>query len=226
MVSYPSCYSGTERKKRYPIMNASTRPTVSAFPTIEWLRQRAADRQPAVRQPLRHFPSRPSSASRLLGIMRSMLDASVLVEEGSWVATPDGELPVDIVLRRGGRSLAICCRPAWIDADSDQDALLLVYGGFDVLYRCSIDDSLESVVDATYALMHRHANWFSSFGRLSLGRRASDGIVAAALGSDGIGSVVSGPNGSLQALRLHVASDWVKAFERALKGGSSLALSA
>jgi hypothetical protein len=155
-----------------------------------------------------------------------MLDAAVRIEEGRWVATPDGELPVDIVLHLGGKRIAICCRPAWIEADSDQDALLLVYGGFDVLYRCSVEETLESVVDTAYALMQSHPALFSSFGRLSLGRRASDGMVAAALRSDARRSSVSGPHGSLQALRLHVASDWVQAFERALKGGSSLALSA
>lgn len=207
-------------------MNTSPRPTVSAFPTVEWLRQRAADRQPASRQNVLRFPSRPSPAYRMICAIQSMLDASVRLEERCWVATPDGELPVDIVLHRGGKRLAICCRPAWVEADSDQDALVLVYGGFDVLYRCAIEESLESVVDAAYALMQAHPTWFSAFGRLSLGRRASQGMVSAALRATQRGWKVTGPHSAVQALRLHVASDWVKAFERALRGGSPFALSA
>lgn len=213
-------------KQRYLIMNASPRQTVTAFPTIEWLRQRASDRQPVSRQPIKQLPSRPSPATRLLRAIRSMLDASVRIEERCWVATPDGELPVDIVLHRGGKRIAICCRPGWVEADSDQDALVLVYGGFDILYRCSVEESLESVVDASYALMQAHPTWFSAFGRLSLGRRASDGMVSAALRATESGWKAAGPHGSVQALRLNVATDWVKAFERALRGGSPLALSA
>ena len=213
-------------EKRYPDMNTSPRTIVSAFPTVEWLQQRAADRMPASNHAMRRLPRRPSPAGRLLAAMQTMLDASVRVEEGRWVATPDGELPVDIVLHKGGKRIAICCQPAWVDAITDQDALMLVYGGFDVLYRCSVSESLESVVDAAYALMQAHPAWFSAFGRLSLGRRASDGMVTAALSATDKGWMVRGPQCSVQALRLHVASDWVRAFERALRGGNDLALSA
>lgn len=207
-------------------MNTSPRTPVSAFPTVEWLQQRAADRQPVTNQAMRRLPSRPSPSGRLLAAMRTMLDASVRVEENRWVATPDGELPVDIVLHKGGKCIAICCRPAWVASASDQDALMLVYGGFDVLYRCTVDESLESTVDAAYALMQAHPAFFSAFGRLSLGRRASDAMVTAALRATEKGWMVEGPGGTVQALRLNVASDWVQAFERALKGGSDLAISA
>jgi len=207
-------------------MNTSPRTTVSAFPTVEWLQQRAADRQPVMNHAMRRLPSRPSPAGRLLAAMQTMLDASVRVEECRWVATPDGELPVDIVLHKGGKRIAICGRPTWVDAASDQDALMLVYGGFDVLYRCTVDESLESVVDAAYALMQAHPAFFSAFGRLSLGRRASDAMVTAALHATDKGWMVKGPFGTVQALRLHVASDWVRSFERALRGGTDLALSA
>ncbi len=212
--------------KRYPDMNTSPRITVSAFPTVEWLQQRAADRGSAARHTLRPLPTRPSAAGRLLGAMRAMLDTSVRVEEGHWVATPDGELPVDIVLQKGDKRIGICCRSAWVASASDQDALMLVYGGFDVLYRCTVDASLESVVDAAYALMQAHPTWFSAFGRLSLGRRASDAMVASALCGTEKGWNVAGPFGMVEALRLRVASDWVRAFERALRGGNNLVLSA
>lgn len=163
---------------------------------------------------------------RLLQAMRPMLQASVRVEEHSWVATPDGELPVDFTLHLNGKKVAFSCRPSWIDAHSDQDALTLVYGGYDALYRCAMDETLEAAVDAAYAIMQALPTWFSSFGRLSLGRRASDSVVTAALANTGKGWSVCGTGSRVESLRLNVASDWVLAFERALRGGTDLALSA
>lgn len=207
-------------------MNASPRKSVSAFPTVAWLQQRADDRAPIMRMETPRLPGRPSPASRLLQALRPMLQASARVEEHCWVATPDGELPIDFTLHFNGKRIAFSCRPSWMDADSDQDALTLVYGGYDALYRCGMDDAFESVVDAAYIIMQALPTWFSSFGRLSLDRRASDAVVAAALENTGKGWSVLGPGCRVEALRLHVASDWVVAFERALRGGRGLALSA
>lgn len=207
-------------------MNASTRLSVSAFPTIAWLQQRAADRAPAARIESHRLPARPSPAMRLLQALRPMLDAEVRVEEHVWVATPDGELPVDFTLQYKGKKIAFCCRPSWIDAHSDQDALTLVYGGHEALYRCELNETHEAAVDAAYTLMQALPTWFSSFGRLSLGRRATDAVVVSAASNSGKGWSVRGTGCHITALRLHVASDWVVAFERALRGGRDLALSA
>lgn len=225
-MSYPCWYHGTERKTRYPDMNSSARLSVSAFPTVAWLKQRAGDRSPIMRVESRRLPERPSPAVRLLQAMRPMLQASVRIEEHCWVATPDGELPVDFTLHLNGKKVAITCRPSWIDADSDQDALTLVYGGYDALYRCAMNETLEAAVDTAYAIMQALPTWFSNFGRLSLGRRASNSVMAAALDNGGKGWSVSGIGSRVEALRLHVATDWVVAFERALRGGTDLALSA
>jgi len=207
-------------------MTPSPRVTVSAFPTVQWLQQRAADRGPAPRPARHRLSPRPSRAEGLLRELRPMLEATVTVEEACWVATPDGELPVDIVLHKGGKRIAVCCRPANIESNSDQDALMLVYGGFDVLYRCSVDASSEAMLDVAYALMQAHPVWFSAFGRLSLGRRASAFMVGAALSAKDKQRRLCGPFGAIEALRLHVASDWVNAFERALRGGGRMSLSA
>ena len=225
-VSHPLGYHGTERKTRYPDMNSSARPTVSAFPTVAWLQNRSADRAPVLRMESPRLPGRPTATMRLLQTLRPMLQACVRIEERCWVVTPDGELPVDFTLHLNGRKVAFSCRPSWVDADSDQDALTLVYGGYDALYRCAMDDSLEAAVDSAYAIMQALPIWFSSFGRLSLGRRASDCVVQAMLAGNGKGWSVTGKGSRIEALRLHVASDWVLAFERALRGGTDLALSA
>ena len=208
-------------------MTSSTPIRVSAFPTIEWLRQRAADRQPVIRALERTLPIRPSRADVLAGVLRPMLAAAVRIEERTWVATPDGELPVDLVLHVGGRRMALCCGPNWLEEQPDQDALCLVYGGFDALFRCRFDGTHDAAVDLAFALMHHMPAAFSHFGRLSLGRRASQEVTHALVESGSRpGSCLETDGLSMRAMRLQVASDWVRSFEQALRGGQSLPLSA
>ena len=92
-------------------MMTPTNIRVTAFPTVEWLRQRAADRQPVSRAADRPAGTRPSRAQLLSGILRPMLAAETRLEEQKWVATPDGELPVDLVIHAGNRRIAVCCSP-------------------------------------------------------------------------------------------------------------------
>ncbi|MDA0378614.1 MAG: hypothetical protein O3C45_00840 [Bacteroidetes bacterium] len=208
-------------------MTSQTPIRVSAFPTIEWLRQRAADRQPASRSMDRPNAFRPTRAAMLASVLHPMLSRSVRIEENVWVATPDGDMPVDIVLHLGGRTVAIACGPHGLVAQEGQDALSLVYGGFDAFVRCGFDGTHDEAVDAAYALMTRFPGLFSAFGRLSLSRRATDGMIKALADREvGKGWHIASDRVRLHALRLQVASDWVQAFESALRGGRSLPLSA
>jgi hypothetical protein len=200
---------------------------VSAFPTIEWLRQRAADRQPLARAAERLPLTRASRTDQLVAVLRPMLSKAVRLEVGAWVATPDGELPVDIVLHLGGRTVAVSCGPHWVAEQEGQDALSLVYGGFDAFVRCRFDGTYDSAVDAAYALMTRFPGLFSAFGRLSLARRSSDAMIRALTDRETQpGWVLDAGHVRMRVLRLQVATDWVRAFEAALRGGRALPLSA
>lgn len=200
---------------------------VSAYPTVEWLRQRAADRQPLSRSADRLPLVRATRADQLAAVLRPMLSSAVRMEEQVWVATPDGEMPVDLVLHLGGRTVAIACGPHWLAEQEGQDALSLVYGGFDAFVRCRFDGSHDGAVDAAYALMSRFPGLFSAFGRLSLSRRVSDSMIRALTERDDqAGWHLDAGHVRMQVLRLQVATDWVRAFEAALRGGRTLPLSA
>ncbi|MDE2997165.1 MAG: hypothetical protein OXT73_10590 [Bacteroidota bacterium] len=195
---------------------------VTAYPTVEWLRQCAADRQPLSRPADRLVDVRPSRVQLLAGILRPMLGTETRIEEDKWVATPDGELPVDLVMYSSDRRIAVCCSPRWYEECRGQDALSLVYGGFDMLVRIQLNSDPVDAVDAAWAIMNQVPSAFSNFGRLSLGRRASEEIRKAGANSCAYGSESVG----VRVMRLHVATDWVRAFENALRGGESLPLSA
>lgn len=200
---------------------------VSAFPTVEWLRQRAADRQPLARSSERLPLTRATRVDQLVAVLRPMLSKAVRLEVGAWVATPDGEMPVDIALHLGGRTVAIACGPHWVAEQEGQDALTLVYGGFDAFVRCRFDGSHDGAVDAAYALMSRFPGLFSAFGRLSLSRRVSDTMIRALTErEEQPGWFLDAGHVHVRVMRLQVATDWVRAFEAALRGGRSLPLSA
>ena len=191
---------------------------VSAYPTIEWLRTRAADRAAVAPGPGR-FNQTPFMF-RLASRLREVLASDVKLTRGVWIATPEGELDVSLVLEKDGKRIAVCETARYrLNADLS-DALLLVYGRFDALYRLGCDGQTESLHDFVYGLMCQSPDWFSNFGRLSAGRKAS----APALCSGGFERGVSGevfttPHVHVKRMRLCVASDWVSQFEKALGAG-------
>lgn len=199
---------------------------VTAYPTIEWIRNRAADRAPLSRVP-HAAPMRPMDhasglATETASCLRGVLRQEIEVHADEWVATPDGEMPVDIILTCGARRIAVCLGPAYCGSGRNQDALVLVYGGYDALHRIRTGRGREAAIDIAHLLMAIHPTWFSNVGSLSLGRRSTQEMVLGCM--MGIGSLVKGTAVAgvyLDSMRLHVASDWVHAFEEALRGGAA-----
>lgn len=199
---------------------------VTAYPTIEWIRNRAADRSPVARlneaSPMRAMDRVGGLAYETTACLRGVLRQEVEVLLDEWVATPDGELPVDFVLTCGARRIAICVGPAYDASGRNQDALILVYGGFDALHRIRTGRGREAATDIAHLLMTIHPTWFTNVGRLTLGRRSTQEMVLGCM--VGMGHSVQGTQIAgiyLDSMRLHVASDWVHAFEEALRGGAA-----
>jgi len=128
---------------------------------------------------------------------------------GQVVETPLGSLAADIVLQRGRRRVAIQVSNLSTEAES----ALLVYGGFDALYRVSTHDAQMSVTGVVALLETAEPSLFASrdaaflagvgsIRKIEEGRRtfhavAWDGTLAA----------------SLHRRRISRPSEWVSRFE-------------
>lgn len=157
-----------------------------------------------------------NAGNLLLQILRSSLKEGVTIEKSVWVATPDGELEVDFVLRWGREKIGICRSAQYGRATDGHDALVLVYGGFTSLYRFAGGNSDQALFDLVYTFMCECPSWFSRFGHLSVGRKASEEVILAA--SSTYDGSFQTEFLSMERMRLCVASDWVASFERVLQG--------
>jgi len=189
---------------------------VSAYPTVEWLRNRACDRQAILPMPVRRR-SLPSAASRLTARLRDVLNDRTTIERNVWISTPEGEVEVQVVLKNGSKRLAICFSSPYSRLSDLSDALVLVYGRFEALYRVKSDGSEAALDDSLYALMCERPSWFSNYGRLSIGRLASEQAIFHA-GQEECSQTMLLLTGRVQLTRMRLckANDWVDAFEKAL----------
>jgi len=189
----------------------------SAYPTVEWLIRSG-------RNPVPPSSSCASIASRREGVHNSSKVAKLLtawkhhntvVAQDIWVRTPNGEEPVDVVVERNNRRIGIRFSNRYEREYDRSDALVLVYGRFDTLYRISPEVAEGSVNDLAYAMLSMVPSWFTAEGRVSAGRNASAEVLVNSdrLAWTGILRLLSG---TITRIRLSRASDWVDAFERAL----------
>ena len=202
----------------------------SAYPTVEWLTRTENDSLSATRDAahrsgwspslgLTNRPSRSTSRTAFVDrIQRALNDwkcPGTRILRSAWIRTPNGEESVDLVIERKRRRIGIRLTHRF-ERDCDQsDALVLVYGRFDTLYRISEDSSADDWSDFAYTILAMVPSWFTADGRVAAGRQASS---AALLGSDRLAwsGMVRLTGGSITRIRLSRASDWVSAFESAL----------
>ena len=188
---------------------------VSAYPTVEWLNSRACDREAIQSIQLRRNPS--SFTSRLAIRLQEVVNDSVTVEDRVWITTPDGESEVQVVLKNGTRRIAVQISSTYCRQEKASDALSLVYGRFEALYRIDGDATNEALHETVYALMCDRPTWFSNFGRLSAGRLATSEIVLKANSlHEHNEDWISTARVRISRMRLCKANDWVRAFELAL----------
>ena len=188
---------------------------VSAYPTVEWLKSRACDRGAVRSVPVRRNQS--SFSSRIGARLKDVLNENVVVDEHVWISTPNGESELRLVLRNGTKRIAIQISAPYCHAEQDTDAIDLVYGRFEALYRIQSDESNAALHDAIYALMCDRPSWFSNFGRLSVGRYASEEIILDANARrEQKAPWISTSKVRMLRMRLCKANDWVASFEKAL----------
>jgi hypothetical protein len=189
---------------------------VSAYPTVEWLRSRACDRQ-AVVSTIGRRQCLPPQSNRFVSRLKEVVSRRVVVEQGVWISTPEGEVEVHIVLKNGGKRVAICLSESYSTGSSMSDSLVLIYGRFDGLYRIESDKTIGAMHDALYALMCDKSGWFSNFGRLSIGRLVSNLALIESNAADGHQmTILETENVKVSRMRMCKANDWVTSFEQAL----------
>lgn len=189
---------------------------VTAYPTVEWIRNRASDRSAIVHSSAR-LPLSGSFSDRLVSQLKPLLQETVAIEASVWIATPDGETEINIVLQKGRRKIAICVSARYDVANHQTDSLALVYGGFEALYRVQCDRTDRALNDLIYGLMCEKPSWFSNFGRLVVGRKASEAAILGSAFSQSHGSTLLDLDHiQLKRLKLSKANDWVAHFEMAL----------
>lgn len=190
--------------------------SVTAYPTIEWIRNRACDRGAVLRSHAR-LPLTGSFSDRIVSQLRPLLQETVAVDHNIWVATPDGEIEVNLVLQKGQRKIAICLSARYGAESKHADALTMVYGGYDALYRVNSDRSDRALNDLIYSLMCDKPSWFSNYGRLVTGRKASEeSILTSSIRASEAPIMLDLDHVYMERMKLCKANDWVIEFEKAL----------
>lgn len=190
----------------------------SAYPTVEWLTRKRSQNQQT------QSPSKPSNRtngptiSRIERLLGAWVKEGTRISTNNWIKTPNGEDVVDIVIERNTRRIGVRFSNQYERDTDNADALVLVYGRFDALYRVSgkTDPSIRmNAADVAYALVAMYPSWFSSEGRVVAGRGAGSEVL---LHSDRLAwsGALQLPGALIKRIRLSRASEWVNAFERAL----------
>lgn len=195
--------------------------STSAYPTVEWLIRTThapvTQRLESEDGPVKGLKSCTISNS-VADQLKSWCKGNTIVAQGVWIPTPNGEDPVDIVIERKNRRIGIRFSSRYETESDNVDALVLVYGRFDALYRITRATRGSAVVepgDISYSIVSVYPSWFTSEGRVAAGRSAGS---EALLHADRLAwkGVLQLPGALLKRIRLSRASDWVTAFERAL----------
>ena len=211
---------------------------VTAYPTVEWLNQRSFGDEhvnlAANARSIHHssYTSHSQGAGFSIspGIRRNRItdttasivsrlsrwkDQSTGIESSSWISTPDGEQLLDLVVTSKGRRVGYRFSAGYERNVQQDDALALVYGKLEALYRVQLPPAQLNPADLACLIVSMNPSWFTSDGRIRAGRVASvKGVQAAGL-LKRTGSVRF--NG-MHVLRRRItrAGEWVTDFERAL----------
>jgi len=122
---------------------------------------------------------------------------------------------VDLVIEHANRRIGIRLSVRYERETEEQDAIALVYGRFDALYRIRCSDPVSGAVDAAYLMVAAFPSWFTLSGRMQAGRLASEEAVLSGDRLETIGSITLDTL-QMTRIRLSRANDWVRAFEAGL----------
>ncbi len=211
------CHSpaGSFAPNETKIRTEKTMVRVSAWPTIDWLSRTGDAAKMNVDLATDPVAETSSCLERLSGWLARWSRTGVEIQSDIWIRTPNGEEYVDLMFIHRGRRIGVRFTGRYERETSERDAIVLVYGRFDSLYRIRGGGSKRGMIDAAYLLVSLYPTCFTVAGRFEAGRMASDEAVLS--GSElsergwiGLDSV------HIQRSRLSRANDWVRAFESGL----------
>jgi hypothetical protein len=196
---------------------------VSAYPTIEWLAAHtpvnfsaAGDRESIARSAgIVQADGFASLRREVSSRLARWSDPKTELVEAEWISTPNGEELVDLILTHRGRRVGYRFSSRYEREVEQSDALTLVYGKFDALYRIRPSGDRSVGSDLAFLAVSMNPSWFSEDGRLRAGRVASEKALAAAEVMKRLGTVKIGEMSVLR-IRISRAGEWVNDFERAL----------
>jgi hypothetical protein len=195
--------------------------TLSPHPTVESLaRSRAASKAQAQSDPAgRGHVDREALASRsaqpvsrlFRHALRRALAPSTLMQIEKSVATPVGPVQADFMLATEKKRIALVVAPFL----QEREALLLVYGGFDALYRISPADARNQTLATVVLLEAAEPGLFSGevarlSGLVSVRSVHAGRMVMKAEGWDGVLLA------TLYRRRINRPGEWASEFEGAL----------
>ncbi len=190
---------------------------VTAYPTVEWLNARSftnASMNATVNVAASSTVA-SSTTAPIISRLRRWSDTATVIDSSSWITTPDGEQCLDLVLSNAGRRVAYRFSLGYERNVPQEDALALVYGKLEALYRIQISNGRMLPADIAHLIVSMNPGWFSADGRVRAGRVASSSAMQVAQNLKQTGSVHFGGI-SIHRRRITRAREWVSDFERAL----------
>lgn len=211
---------------------------VTAYPTVEWLNTRTTvdlvdDRFSGngieIALSMRSAASSGLAWTNATGLLAryatlrrdvsSRLDRwsseQTEIKKSVWITTPNGEEFVDMIVEYRGRRIAYRFYSRSERELEQSDAITLVYGKFDALYRVRLLEHGVDDADLAFLVVSMNPSWFSSDGRLRAGRVASNMALHAVQRLKRIGTATL-PGFSVNRIRISRVGEWVREFEQAL----------
>ncbi|NNE68804.1 MAG: hypothetical protein HKN29_00420 [Rhodothermales bacterium] len=166
----------------------------------------------ALRAPLPRKAQRPDASRMLVHTLRRALNSDCLMNMGQVIATPIGSVTADVVLESNGRRVALLVG----ESAAQREAVLLVYGAFDAIFRVSALDASQCALAVVSLLETSEPQLFKAhrtarLASLTSVRRVHTGrTTLMAEGWDGRMTA------TLHRRRINRHGEWVQDFEQAV----------
>ncbi|MFT4604047.1 MAG: hypothetical protein ACI9W4_000766 [Rhodothermales bacterium] len=190
---------------------------ITLNPSVDQLtrnrRSSESERDPrSLRAPLPGKTTRSDSPRMLVHTLRRALNESCTMQVGQSIATPIGTVSADIVLENGGRRAAVLVG----ESAKEREAVLLVYGAYDVIFCVSRLDAEKSALAVVSLLEAAEPSLFKTakaarLAALSTVRRVHSGrSTLSAEGWDGRMAA------TVRRRRINRPAEWAREFEEAI----------
>ncbi len=190
---------------------------ITLNPSVDQLtrnrRSSEGERDPkSLRAPHPGKAARSGSPRMLVHTLRRALNAACTMRVGQMVATPIGSVAADIVLEKGGRRVAVLVG----ETAKEREAVLLVYGAYDVIFCVSRLDAQKSALAVVSLLESAEPTLFKTepsarLAALMTVRRVHSG--RSTLSAEGWDGAMAA---TIRRRRINRPAEWAREFEEAL----------